>query len=118
MSKVRVTKSSVSKEAPISSEYLEELVKTDEAIQLYNLKNDLIKYILEKLQIKSSKYKFLVQATNVGSGSPIDIPILIASSFGAVWDGERDGYINLQVDNSESDRVDNLLISVYWIFVD
>lgn len=93
---VSITSSSASKESPITSEYLIEVINKN--INKLNRTNELIEFLLEKLQKKSSKHKFLIQATRLKSPSPIETDLNILTSFGAIWDSNRDGYISIKVE--------------------
>ncbi|CUM50343.1 uncharacterized protein AC631_01749 [Debaryomyces fabryi] len=93
---ISITSSSASKESPITSEYLIEVINKD--ISKLGRTNELIEFLLEKLQKKSSKHKFLIQATRLKSPSPIETDLNILASFGAVWDSNRDGYISIKVE--------------------
>ncbi|ODV78367.1 uncharacterized protein CANTADRAFT_6759 [Suhomyces tanzawaensis NRRL Y-17324] len=86
---VSITSSSISKEAPISAQWLVELVQQLGPIDSGKRNQE----VLEKLQAKSSKYKFLVQSTDVQQLGDIGLN----TKFGAIWDSERDGHINLQI---------------------
>lgn len=104
-----VTASSVSKQSPITSDYLVELLQSSEAQQLASSRVELIKYLLGQLQQKSSKHKFLAQVTSVIAPDQ-DIDLEVATSFGAVWDSDRDGYISV--------RTGDTLVTVSWVFID
>mmetsp|Transcript_6976 Transcript_6976/g.8845 ORF Transcript_6976/g.8845 Transcript_6976/m.8845 type:complete len:285 (+) Transcript_6976:15-869(+) len=93
---ISITSSSASKESPITSEYLIELINKN--INKLNITHELIEFLLEKLQKKSSKHKFLIQATRLKSPSPIETDLNILTSFGAIWDSNRDGYISIKVE--------------------
>ncbi|CUM53351.1 unnamed protein product [Debaryomyces tyrocola] len=93
---VSITSSSASKESPVTTEYLTEVISED--INKLSETNALIEFLLAKLQKKSSKHKFLIQATRLKSPSPIETNLNILTSFGAVWDSNRDGYISLKVE--------------------
>lgn len=104
---VAVSSSSHSPEAPFSEVFLKDLVQDGP-----QLAQGLIEHILSSLQKKSSKHKFLVLATTVDAG---DGDFLAKSSFGALWDAERDGYISVKRLGGATDA---LLVTVYWIFLD
>lgn len=104
-----VTASSVSKQAPITSDYLVELLQSSDAQRLAGSRVDLIKYLLGQLQQKSSKHKFLAQVTSVKALDK-DIDLEVATSFGAVWDNDRDGYISVKMSDT--------LVTVSWVFID
>lgn len=93
---VSITSSSASKESPVTTEYLTEVISED--INKLSETNALIEFLLAKLQKKSSKHKFLIQATRLKSPSSIETNLNILTSFGAVWDSNRDGYISLKVE--------------------
>lgn len=122
MPSINVTSSALSQESPITPNVLIDILNNDEAVKLYTERNDLIQYLLSKFQAKSSKFKFMVQATSLKSESEINSNLLIASSFGAVWDSDKDGYISVNVnivdDDSHNESIQNILITVYWLFVD
>lgn len=92
---ISVTSASDSKESPVTITYLTEIIsenvtKTDET-------NKFVELLLEKLLKKSSKHKFLIQATRLKAPDTIDTNLNISTSFGAVWDTERDGYVSFKV---------------------
>lgn len=86
-----------------------ELLQSSEAQQLASSRVELIKYLLGQLQQKSSKHKFLAQVTSVIAPDQ-DIDLEVATSFGAVWDSDRDGYISV--------RMGDTLVTVSWVFID
>ena len=92
---VSITSSSASKESPVTIKYLTEIISED--ITKSNETNELIELLLAKLQKKSSKHKFLIQATRLKSPESIESSLNILTSFGAVWDSDRDGYVSLKV---------------------
>ena len=109
---ISITSSSASKESPVTTEYLTEVISED--INKLNETNALIEFLLAKLQKKSSKHKFLIQATRLKSPSSIETNLNILASFGAVWDSNRDGYVSLKVElkgdkNTEADKKGDLI---------
>lgn len=99
---ISVTSASDSKESPVTITYLTEIIseyvtKTDET-------NKFVELLLEKLLKKSSKHKFLIQATRLKAPDTIDTNLNISTSFGAVWDTERDGYVSFKVQLKNPDK--------------
>lgn len=130
---VEVKSSQISKETPIGEDYVLGLVK--EKVRSIGILNEIIQGILKELQKKSSKHKFLAEATNIKLKKGKDFSLNIANNFGAVWDESRDGYISLQlvrevVDhddknpdgiqqaNTEIDDDENTtLLTLFWVYV-
>lgn len=108
-----VTASSVSKQSPITEQYLVELLLGPEARDLMSSRVQLIKYVMGHLQQKSSKHKFLAQATTVAVAD-VDVDVSVASSVGAVWDSERDGYVSVRMGGD----TETVLVTVSWVFID
>lgn len=108
---VTLTKASPSTEAPITADYFIELIKDN--VDSHPNSNDLIhKTLLPNLQKKSSKHKFVVQATTL-KAHDADVNFQAGSSFGAVWDSVKDGYISVKVELPENQLV---LITVFWLY--
>lgn len=133
---VKIRSSQISKESPLGENFVSELVKVK--VKSVGILNDIIQDILKELQTKSSKHKFLAEATNIKLRKGSDFSLNIANNFGAVWDESRDGYISLQlvpevVDHDDRDRAvsygtqqpniesndDEIttLLTLFWIYV-
>lgn len=132
---VKVRSSQISKETPIGEDYVSELVR--EKVKSIGILNDIIQDILKELQTKSSKHKFLAEATNIKLKKGKDFALNIENNFGAVWDEARDGYISLQLvpevvdhddkgsdtsdgiqqPNTESDDENTTLLTLFWVYV-
>lgn len=104
---VSVTASLITKESPVSEEHLKKLVSQHAESELTTL-------ILTDLRKNSSKFKFLVHTTELASPLSVEADLDISSKFGAVWDTEKDGYINLKIGDDDGNTT---LVSVYWLYV-
>ncbi|CAK7902516.1 hypothetical protein CAAN1_07S03180 [[Candida] anglica] len=107
---VTVTKTSPCEESPVSAPYLQKLLEDYISNGDYDNK-EIIKYILENIQKKSSKHKFMVQVTRIDSKGDLNA----TTSFGAIWENSRDGYVSLEVQGKENSCVS--MVTVYWIYI-
>lgn len=101
---VSTTASSLSKESPVTIDYLADIIKKD--IVKFTGTNEVIEHLLAKLQKKSSKHKFLIQTTRLNAPDKIDTELNLLSSFGAVWDSGRDGYVSLKIEANNGSKED------------
>lgn len=106
---IKLVSSSASETRPVSIQYLSDLLSEATTID----SKELIKVILQNVQKKSSKHKFLAQVTKVSSTNESDCNA--GTSFGAIWDNERDGYVCFEVEKEIVDEHKSILISIYWI---
>jgi len=105
-----VTSHSASATSPISVEFLRDLVDSNEDC------DDLTNVILNSLQKKSSKHKFLIQSTVIVAPDALDRDLNISTNFGAIWDSENDGYITIKLDRDDGSEINSTLLTVYWIY--
>lgn len=105
-----VTSHSDSATSPISVEFLRDLIDNNQG------SDDLINVILNSLQKKSSKHKFLIQSTLMVAPDALDRDLNISTNFGAIWDSENDGYITIKLDSDDGSEINSTLLTVYWIY--
>ncbi|KAK6464446.1 hypothetical protein DFJ63DRAFT_334016 [Scheffersomyces coipomensis] len=82
---ITTSSDSISKESPIILNDLVELLTNHlEPLDVDTIDtNQLNTFILKQCQLKSSKYKFLVQSTKLSSPNTVDSDLDISSTFGA-----------------------------------
>lgn len=80
---------------------------------------ELIGRVLAFVQTKSSKHKFVVQATKVASDGACDV----GTAFGAAWDLRRDGYMCVSLGGgggaaaADATAQTSVVLTLYWIYV-
>lgn len=111
---VTIVGSSIAEEAVGDEIYLKGLVTESLSNNSSISTNNVIDHVLQSLQKRLSKYKYIVQATSVRSENDVDL--LIRTQYGAAWESKRDGCITLKYD-AESDQ-DIIYITIYWIYAD
>ncbi|KAL6452403.1 TDA2 Topoisomerase I damage affected protein 2 [Candida maltosa Xu316] len=100
---VEIINKSDSVEAPFTQEFIVKLIK--ENVELDS--KHLIDKIGEALKEKSSKHKFIVQATTFTKDND-SFDLKVQSDFIALWDSKKDGCITLEIEKTK-------VVTIYWI---
>ena len=108
MLSVKLLSSSKSEQRPVTAQYVTDILSSSSSFD----SSELIRRILEDVQKKSSKHKFLVNVTKITSSD--DSECSAASNFGAVWDSEKDGYYSFEVLLEEHKST---IVSIYWVYI-
>ena len=105
-SNVSVTAQSQSLERPVEPSFL--VTTLEKAPQN---PEDVVPYVLEKVQAKSSKYKYIVLVTEFDLDSESQVNSL--ATFGAVWESSKDGFVSL-----ERELLRKILqVTLYWVYI-
>ncbi|CAI5756396.1 unnamed protein product [Candida verbasci] len=88
---------------PFTTEFIESLINDNKQLE----PKELVTLIGEKLELKSSKHKFIIQYTLIEKDD--DINLSINSDFVSIWDDSKDGCITLQINL--------LIITIYWLSI-
>lgn len=109
---ISVTAKSAHTEAPFDVQFIEKTLEDNlsniDAIDAFSEK------VLNTFSTKSSKHKFLIQATRVDAEDSLEANLKIQTSVGALWDPKKDGYYSFEVRTAESVKY---LLTVVWITV-
>lgn len=122
------------------SEYVKTIYESYEELHNKNDSKEMISSILSKIIKKTNKFKFIVQTINFYSKENKKKNIDLECEFGAFWDMEKDGYINIKIETknveteidkerdeeSQNDLIDGVkadeetkkrtfIILIYWI---
>ncbi|EER34472.1 predicted protein [Candida tropicalis MYA-3404] len=108
---VQVLNKSQNLEAPFTQDFISDLVEQHANLTSKNL----ITKVAESLKEKSSKHKFIVQATALHSDDT-SFDLKIQSDFVALWDPKKDGCFTLKV-SQEGGVEASTLITIYWISI-
>ena len=117
------SKSPTVEEAPFSIPKFTDIIAkyVDKEFETGTLDDGLNTAILTELQTLTSKYKFLVQSTQVHPAGCEAGAFDIVAKFGAVWDQEKDGYVCFRVVPQTSEdkeaMVNVTLLTIYWLYV-
>lgn len=108
---VEVLNKSLNSEAPFTQEFILDLVNQNTTLP----SKDLINKVAESLKEKSSKHKFIVQATALHSDDR-SFDLKIQSDFVALWDPKKDGCFTLKASQGEETGA-SILLTIYWISI-
>ncbi|CCE64921.1 hypothetical protein TPHA_0J00990 [Tetrapisispora phaffii CBS 4417] len=107
---------------PLNKDKLVELIETCYEKLKDNFENDkFIQEILSSLNSHSSIYKYIVTITGLDINNLNDnnMNLNIVNSFGASWSPKKDGLynyvINKENEDSEQQKMSQLLITIIWI---
>ncbi|KAI5964701.1 uncharacterized protein KGF55_001770 [Candida pseudojiufengensis] len=134
MTKVSVTNRSNNKKPPFTEQKILDIISNIDT----KSPNELITKLSENLGNLTSKYKLIIQYTNI-SGNKDTADLNINTGFTANWDSSKDGCFTVSINlndpnvekgeeqgtNSEQEpdinnenhhkKVDSLLVTIYWI---
>lgn len=108
MLEIKLVSSSKSDKRPVTAEFITDILANNSLFD----SNELIRKILESVQKKSSKHKFLVNITKISSSDESECTA--GSNFGAAWDNASDGYFTFELQPKEHQSI---IVSVYWIYI-